>query len=228
MTDEIVCRLEKITKAYPPTSAGGEIEVLRGVDLTIHPGESVAVVGPSGSGKSTLLNIIGCLDEPTSGRLFLGGEEVDHLDQRARADIRNRFLGFVFQLHHLLPQCTVLENVLVPTLTTGKVDPKATDRGYEMLKRVDLIDRADHRPAELSGGECLRAAIARALVNHPKLLLADEPTGSLDAGTSAMIGDLLFDLNRTDGTTLVLVTHSADLASRSKFTYTLENGVLAE
>lgn len=221
-----VCKLEAVSKSYISPTGGDSISVLRGIDLEVGAGESIAVTGPSGSGKSTLLNIIGCLDEPTGGTVLLSGTSVAALDERARATLRNQYIGFIFQLHHLLPQCSVLENVLLPTLASGARTSDKVDRAESLLARVGLSGRSAHRPSELSGGECLRAAIARALINRPSLLLADEPTGSLDSETSRTIGDLLCEINDTEGTAMILVTHSSELASRAGKTFVLSRGVL--
>jgi ABC-type lipoprotein export system ATPase subunit len=221
-----VCKLNGISKSYPSPSGGDDIEVLRDIELAIHEGETISVVGPSGSGKSTLLNVIGCLDTPTEGTVIIGDKDAESMTEGERAEMRNRYLGFVFQLHHLLPQLTVYENVMVPVLRSRKGGKAAADRAETLLQNVGLSGRSDHRPAEMSGGECLRAAIARALINRPVLLLADEPTGSLDAETSGAIGDLLFDINRTEGTSLLLVTHSEELAARAGRQYKLSSGAL--
>jgi lipoprotein-releasing system ATP-binding protein len=187
--------------------------VLAGVTLTLSRGESAAVTGPSGSGKSTLLHLLGTLDRPTSGRVLLDGTDPFALGDTALARFRNRRIGFVFQDHHLLPQFSVLENVLVPTLVNPDADPAATESyARQLLNRVGLSDRLTHRPAEISGGERQRVAVARALVQKPALLLADEPTGNLDRRSAAAVGDLLLELHRQEQTVLVVVTHSADLA----------------
>lgn len=218
----------EVVKAY--RAGNGEEPVLRGVSVSVEEGESVAVTGPSGSGKSTLLNIIGTLDQATSGKVMVAGEEVSGMDELALANFRNRRLGFVFQSHHLLPQCTVLENVLVPSLASGDlaVRKRAAKRAQELLKRVSLAHRAGHRPAQLSGGECQRAAVVRALVNGPKLLLADEPTGALDRGSAEVLSDLLLKLNEEDGVTLIVVTHSSALAERMQRRLNLLDGKLTE
>jgi lipoprotein-releasing system ATP-binding protein len=200
-----------LSKDYPTRS--GPLPILRGVNLSLDRGESLAVMGPSGSGKSTLLHILGTLDHPTAGTVTLDGTDPFALPEAELAAFRNRQIGFVFQDHHLLPQCSVLENVLVPTLVSRGTDP-AVAEGYarELLQRVGLAERLDHRPAELSGGERQRVAVARALVLKPALLLADEPTGNLDRKTAQAVGELLLELHRQENTVLVVVTHSPELA----------------
>ncbi len=222
--------LVEVTKTYGEPGDPDAVSVLKGVTLGIEPGRSIVVVGPSGCGKSTLLNVIGGLDHPTSGRVLLDGQNLAELDDEALARIRNRQIGFVFQLHHLLPQCTVLENVLIPTLAERANSPQneILERAKRLLDRVGLKDRMSHRPGELSGGQRQRVAVARALINEPKLLLADEPTGSLDEGTSQSIADLLAELNRDEGVTLVVVTHSRALAARIGDVMELSGGVLRE
>lgn len=218
----------EVRKSY---RAGEEsVLVLRGVSVSVAAGESVAVTGPSGSGKSTLLNIIGTLDQATSGKVTVAGEEVSGMNELALANFRNRRLGFVFQSHHLLPQCTVLENVLVPSLASRDLTfrKRAAKRAHALLERVGLAHRAGHRPAQISGGECQRAAVVRALVNGPKLLLADEPTGALDRRSAEVLSDLLLKLNREDGVTLIAVTHSSALAGRMRRRLELRDGKLAE
>ncbi len=202
------------------------LTVLRGCSLALDAGESVAILGPSGSGKSTLLYIIGTLDRPSTGSVRLARQDPFSLNERALARFRNEQIGFVFQDHHLLPQCTVLENVLVPALAQGAVSDELVARARDLLTRVGLGARLDHRPAEISGGERQRAAVARALLRRPKLVLADEPTGNLDRTNAAMIGDLLADLHAQEGTMLIMVTHSADLARRFDQRYELDDGKL--
>jgi lipoprotein-releasing system ATP-binding protein len=199
-----------ITKVYPTRSE--PLRVLRGVSCQLNAGENLAVLGPSGCGKSTLLHIIGTLDSPTSGRVSLQGVDPFALDEAELAALRNHKIGFVFQDHHLLPQCSALENILLPTLAGGSSKPEAVDRARMLLTRVGLADRADHLPSELSGGERQRAAIARALVNRPALILADEPTGNLDRRTAAEVAGLLLQLQAQEHTMLVVVTHSLELA----------------
>ncbi len=204
--------------------------MLKELSLEVARGESVAVVGPSGSGKSTLLHIIGTLDRPTSGSITLDGRDLGALDDRQLAEVRNRQIGFVFQSHYLLPQCTVLENVLVPTLASpDSVARKgAGDRAERLLSRVGLAERKAHRPGQLSGGERQRVAVVRALINQPQLLLADEPTGSLDHKSAQELGQLLLELNREEGVTLVVVTHALELARRMARVLELRDGTLLQ
>jgi len=198
------------------TFALGEIsvEVLRGVSFDLADGDALAVTGPSGSGKSTLLHLLGTLDSPTSGRVEIDGRNPWSLREKELARFRNRTIGFVFQDHHLLPQYSVLENVLLPALAFPDNRDEARPRARELVARVGLEPRLDHRPAELSGGEKQRVAVARALINRPTLLLCDEPTGSLDRKTAGSVADLLFELHRETETVLVVVTHSLELADR--------------
>ena len=191
---------------------GRRVEVLRGVDLQVRAGEMVCVVGPSGAGKSTLLHILGTLDLPTAGSVRYEGEEVTRFSSRRLAAFRNASLGFVFQFHHLLPEFTALENVMMPGLVRGMRRRRARERAEALLEEVGLAHRLSHRPGELSGGEQQRVALARALFVQPKLLLADEPTGNLDSVTSDAIHELLFQLNRARGTTILVVTHNRELA----------------
>jgi lipoprotein-releasing system ATP-binding protein len=202
---------ENLCKSF--ATRGGELSVLRGVNLDLAAGEALAVLGPSGSGKSTLLHLLGTLDRPSAGVYRLNGQDPFTLPDLELARFRNRHVGFVFQEHHLLPQCSVLENVLVPTLAGyGDAPASYEPRARELLDRVGLTGRLDHRPAELSGGERQRVAVARALILKPVLLLADEPTGNLDRRTAQVVGELLLDLHRQENTILVVVTHSPELA----------------
>ena len=213
----------ELTKAYPTPRE--PLVVLKGVSLTLSPGQRIAVVGPSGSGKSTLLNILGTLDTPTSGRVRLAGVDPFALSPDDLARFRSRSIGFVFQDHHLLPQCTALENVLLPKLAQeGKTSMADAQRASDLLAKVGLSDRATHLPAELSGGERQRVAIARALINQPALLLADEPTGNLDSKTATAVADLLLSLSRE--TILIAVTHSAQLAERFDRKMQMQDGEL--
>jgi lipoprotein-releasing system ATP-binding protein len=220
-----VINLKQIAKAY--ATAAGQLPVLEAVDLMIVPDDRLSIVGPSGSGKSTLLHILGLLDTPTSGSLEFDGQWPLELDEAAQARFRNEKIGFIFQDHCLLPQCTVLENVLAPTLV-GKSDAAAKGRAQELLHRVGLTSRLQHRPAELSGGEKQRVAIARALIRQPKLLLCDEPTGNLDERTAAEVTDLLLELQQEAGNIIVVVTHSKTLAQRMDRQFAMVNGRLEE
>ena len=203
-----------------------EIHVLRGLDLTLAPGETVAIVGPSGAGKSTLLHLLGGLDRPTSGSILLRGRPIEGLPDEEMAELRNRFVGFVFQFHHLLRDFTALENVMVPQLIAGAGRAAAADRARELLGQVGLEERTGHRPAELSGGEQQRVAVARALANEPPLLLADEPSGNLDVSTSERLHDLLFSLVERHGSAFAVVTHNRRLAERASHTLELADGRL--
>ncbi len=224
-----ILALEGVVHRYNHGAGGGApIEVLRGVSLQVHRGDSVAIVGPSGSGKSTLLTIMGAMAAPTSGVVRLDGQDITRFNPEQLADVRNRKIGFVFQSHHLLPQCSALENVLIPTLASrerGRADAHAAT-ARELLASVGLGGRLHHRPGELSGGECQRVALVRALINDPVLVLADEPTGSLDGRSADAMGDLLVTLNRDRGMTLVVVTHSDRLASRLGRVLELRDGLL--
>ena len=218
---EPLLKLEKVTKQY--ATLPEPTVVLRGVHLAIAPGESVAIVGPSGCGKSTLLNLIGALDRPSSGEIHFKGEDLLQRSPDETARFRNREIGFVLQRHHLLPQCSVLENVLVPTLV-NPASRNAHQRAAQLLERVGLADRIDRRPALLSGGEQQRAAVVRALINGPSLLLADEPTGSLNEEASANLSTLLLELNREQGMALIVVTHSLTLAEKMDRVLELHDG----
>jgi putative ABC transport system ATP-binding protein len=217
--------LSNIRKTY--RQGGNEIRALDGIDLAIAPGEFVAIMGPSGSGKSTLLNVLGALDRPDSGRYRLASDEVSALDDDAASDVRNRRIGFVFQSFHLLPRLSVLENVLLPQRYAKVADPLAPARARSLLERIGLGKRMDHLPGELSGGQLQRAAIARALLNEPALLLADEPTGNLDSKSAGDVLELLRELHSA-GQTLVLVTHDPAIAASAQRTIHLRDGRIAE
>jgi ABC-type lipoprotein export system ATPase subunit len=210
----MLVEISNLTKAYRAPDGGDAVNVLAGLDLQVEAGETVAILGPSGCGKSTLLNIIGALDHADGGTVKVAGQNLAQLDDAALAKFRNQTIGFIFQLHHLLPQCSILENVLVPTLAHAARDDAARGRAEQLLESVGLAHRMNHRPGQLSGGERQRAAVARALINQPKLLLADEPTGALDRVNAAKLADLLLDLNRTHGLPVIMVTHAVDLARR--------------
>lgn len=220
--------LKDVAKRYESLEGAAPVVVLQGITLQISGGESVAIVGPSGSGKSTLLNIIGTLDRPSSGQVMLNGQNLGSLDDLQLAHVRNLQIGFVFQSHYLLPQCSVLENVLVPTLAGPHSAARngAEDRARRLLDRVGLAARLDHRPGQLSGGERQRVAVVRAMINQPKLLLADEPTGALDRAAAENLGQLLVDLNREEGVTLIVVTHALGLARRMGSALELRDGTL--
>jgi len=217
--------VQNLAKDYPTRS--GPLPVLHGINLTLERGESLAVTGPSGSGKSTLLHILGTLDTPTSGKVAIEGTDPFALPEPELAAFRNSRIGFVFQDHHLLPQCSVLENALIPTLVNRTTKPAETEAyARKLLERVGLGGRLDHRPAELSGGERQRVAVARALVLRPTLLLADEPTGNLDRTNAHAVGELLLELHRQENTILVVVTHSAELAKMFARRLEMNDGTL--
>lgn len=207
---------------------GEVVSVLGGVEMKVADGEAIAIVGPSGSGKSTLLNLLGALDRPTAGEVSIGGKDITKFSEEEAAVFRNRSLGFIFQQHHLLPQLTVLENVLVPRLAGGweESEKETEDRARELLETVGMSDRLDHLPYQLSGGEKLRTAVARALVNEPQLVLADEPTGSLDGEATKKVADLLMELNTKRGVTLIVVTHNVALAEQMGTVWELGGGLL--
>lgn len=216
--------VQDLTKDYPTRS--GPLSILRGVCLDMNSGDAVAIMGPSGSGKSTLLQILGTLDRPSSGSVRLQNIDPFTLQNEALARFRNQHIGFVFQDHHLLPQFNVFENVLLPALVTRDSVQGVNGYARQLLERVGLTHRIDHRPAELSGGERQRVAIARAMVLKPSLILADEPTGNLDRSTAIAVSDLLLDLHKQENNMLIIVTHSAELAARFQRRFVMENGTL--
>ena len=213
-------KVSKLSKQYP--TPRGVLAILSDISFTLWRGDSASIMGPSGSGKSTLLYVLGALEPPTAGTVIFEGEDPFALDERALAAFRNTRVGFVFQDHLLLPQCTVIENVLVPTLV-GEPDARLTERAVHLVEQVGLQDRLDHRPAELSGGERQRVALARALIRKPQLLLCDEPTGNLDRDSAEMVASLLFQLHREQETVLVIATHNAELAGRCSIRYRLRD-----
>jgi ABC-type lipoprotein export system ATPase subunit len=221
-------KLEKVAKNYAAAEGAAPVAVLRNLTFDIAAGESVAIIGPSGSGKSTLLNIVGTLDQPTTGSVWLDGQDLSQLDEAQLAALRNRHIGFIFQSHHLMPQCSVIENVLVPTLAERKSTTRdgAPERAKKWLQRVGLGERLHHRPGQLSGGERQRVAVVRALINQPKLLLADEPTGALDRASAQGLAQLLVELNREENVTLIVVTHALDLARQMGRVLELRDGQL--
>jgi len=219
MSDPLVS-VQNVSKVFE--HEGRSLQVLQGIDLDIGSGEMVTIVGPSGAGKSTLLHLVGTLDLPTEGRIFYEGRDVTRLGSSDLAEFRNRSIGFVFQFHHLLPEFTALENVLMPGLIQGR--RRFEDRARQLLDEVGLSERLTHRPGELSGGEQQRVALARALLMEPKLVLADEPTGNLDSQTSESVQSLFFDLNQRHGTTFLIVTHSRDFAAMMPRRVSMKDG----
>jgi lipoprotein-releasing system ATP-binding protein len=216
--------IDDITKEFP--TRGQPLVVLRGVSLELSAGQNVAILGPSGSGKSTLLHIVGTLEEPTSGTIWFRGQNPLALAESELAHFRNRHIGLIFQDHHLLPQLSVLENVLIPTLAEGGTDRSAVERARDLLSRVGLADRMEHRPSELSGGERERVAVARALIQKPEILLADEPTGNLDRTTAMVVAKLLWELQQQENAMLIVVTHSTQLAGHMQRQLELDDGRL--
>ena len=214
--------IKNITKSF------GSLQVLKGIDLHINKGEIVSIVGPSGAGKTTLLQIIGTLDKPDSGSIVIDGINVSNLSKAKLSDFRNRHLGFVFQFHQLLPEFTALENIMIPAFIAGTSQSEAKERAMELLKFMGLEDRASHKPNELSGGEKQRVAVARALVNKPAVILADEPSGSLDSKNKAELHQLFFDLRDKFGQTFVIVTHDESLAATTDRTIHMKDGIISE
>lgn len=221
--------LVNVSKVYP--FEGSRLQVLNNINLTLEPGQSTAIMGPSGSGKTTLLNLMGGLDKPTDGKVMLNRKNLAALKPGELARVRNTTIGFVFQLHYLLPQCTVLENVLLPTLAMpllGMEKAHMEKRALELLERTGMAEYADALPGQLSGGQRQRAALVRALINQPKVVLADEPTGALDARTAEQIMELLLEMNVSQGATLVIATHSERVAQKAQRRFGLENGAMTE
>jgi lipoprotein-releasing system ATP-binding protein len=223
-TSDSVLVTEGLHKRF--TKGGRVINVLSGAEIELRPTEIVGILGASGAGKSTFLHIVGGLDEPTTGRVLHGGRDIFDLSETDLATFRNTRIGFVFQMHYLLAEFTCLENVMMPGIIAGQERESLVKRSQDLLGRVGLGERMDHRPGELSGGEQQRAAVARALVNNPALVLADEPTGNLDAGTAGSVQDLFLELNRDLGTTFLIVTHNRDMAAKFHRRFELKNGVL--
>jgi lipoprotein-releasing system ATP-binding protein len=218
--------LSDLTRDFP--TRGEPLQVLKGVNLQVSAGETLAIVGPSGCGKSTLLHILGTLDIPTSGTMILDGTDPFQLDEQSLARFRNQNIGFIFQDHHLLPQLSVLENVLIPAIANGRPDTDCVERAHQLIERVGLSDRIEHRPAELSGGERERVAVARSLIHQPTLLLADEPTGNLDQANARQVGSLLLEMHEQEEMMLVVVTHSLELAAMLDRQYRLDDGKLVD
>lgn len=226
----MIAELENISKAYQNTVSGTKREVLTNINLKIAKGDALSIVGPSGSGKSTLLNIIGTLDLPSSGIVRFGGNEINQFTPNQLAEIRNRKIGFIFQSHHLLPQLNLLENVLLPTLPLKDKSNKnqTLERAINLLDYVGLKDNMQQFPGQLSGGECQRAAVVRALINEPELILADEPSGSLDKNAAEKIGKLLSKINKEQNVALIVVTHSIQLAKKIGNIYNLSDGKMTK
>ncbi|MGR9086274.1 MAG: lipoprotein-releasing ABC transporter ATP-binding protein LolD [Gammaproteobacteria bacterium] len=224
MNKSTILQCRQLTKRY--TQGSLDVEVLKGVNLTIKAGERVAIMGASGSGKSTLLHLLGGLDKPTSGRILLNGTDLDKAGSTKLARLRNSSLGFVYQSHHLLGEFTVLENVAMPLLIAGKSVKQAREQAVALLQRVGLGHRIEHKPGEISGGERQRAAVARALINRPALVLADEPTGNLDSRTADQVYQLMLELNQELDVSLLVVTHDHELASRMGTVLHIEDGVI--
>jgi lipoprotein-releasing system ATP-binding protein len=226
MNKETVLNCSNVSKSF--NEGGLAVDVLRDIDLNIQAGEQIAIIGSSGSGKSTLLHLLGGLDNPTTGQIWINGKQINKLNSAKRAILRNQNLGFVYQFHHLLQEFTALENVAMPLLIGGYSSKQAKEKAADILIKVGLETRLQHKPGEMSGGERQRAAVARALVTNPKCLLADEPTGNLDQRTADKVYELMLDLNKTVGTSLILVTHAPDLAKRMDKILRLVNGKLVE
>ena len=225
----MLLEIKNLTKTYRAPDGGDAVDVLRGVDLQMDAGETLAITGPSGSGKSTVLNIVGALDRADAGEVLVEGRDVEKLGEAEVAAYRSTTVGFIFQLHHLLPQCTVLENVLVPTLAQPRSERGVLRaRAEALLAAVGLKHRVAHRPGQLSGGERQRVAVARALINQPKLLLADEPTGALDRVNAGRLVDLLVEMNRAQGVAVIMVTHAPELAGRMGRVVEVVDGKLVE
>jgi len=219
---EPIIKLENVWKIYQLGKV--ELAALKGINLVIQPGSFVAIMGPSGSGKSTLLNIIGCLDTPTEGKVFLKGQDISLLSENQLAQIRGKTIGFIFQEFNLLPNLSALENVTLPMIFQGLSEDERKERGKGILIKVDLKDRIHHQPAELSGGERQRVAIARAFANNPEMVIADEPTGNLDSTTGKKIMEILTDFHKKEGKTIVVVTHDPHIAEYSKEIVNIKDG----
>jgi len=217
-----ILRCQQLGKIY--TEGPNDVEVISGINLDLEKGERIAIVGASGSGKSTLLHLLGGLDLPSSGSVWIDGQEISGVSDKKRGDIRNQYLGFVYQFHHLLPEFTAVENVAMPLLIRGEDTAVAISKAQALLKEIGLGHRLEHRPVELSGGERQRAAIARALVTEPDVVLADEPTGNLDEKTAQSVFEIMMELNQRVGTALVMVTHDTKLAKKMDTIYHLELG----
>jgi ABC-type lipoprotein export system ATPase subunit len=223
----MLLHLQNISKGYGQPGTHSFREVLKELNLELNQGEKVAIIGPSGSGKTTLLNLIGALDLPESGKVFFEGKDITGYSKTELADFRNKHLGFIFQLHHLMPQLTLWENVLLPLLPQGiKISKEQKEWAEHLIRKVGIWEQRDQKPSEMSGGECQRTAVVRALINKPKLILADEPTGALDEENAKALSSLLIQLSDEENVTLVIVTHSSELAGKMDKRYTLKSGML--
>lgn len=226
MSKEILLELKNVNRVFADKTR--HIKVLDDVHLEVHKGEKVAIVGPSGSGKSSLLYIMGLLDKPTAGQVLYHKKDMIHIDDKARSKQRNKALGFVYQYHHLLPEFTALENVLMPAIISGRADKTHKERAKQLLQKVGVLQRANHYPSQLSGGEQQRVAVARALLNKPEILFADEPTGNLDVESADKVFALFEELAKSEGVTLILVTHNHELARRCDSIYKMNQGRLVK
>lgn len=226
MSNELVLTCSDIHKEFPSESGEGVLKILQGVELLVREAEIVSIVGSSGSGKSTLLHILGGLDHPTTGDVIWNGKSIYQFKKDQLADLRNENVGFVFQFHHLLPEFTAIENVMMPALIKDVPQSQAEKRAKELLDQFGMSDRLNHRPSQLSGGEQQRVSMARALTNHPSIILADEPTGNLDEKNTESILGLLFKLRELERVSIVLITHEKEIATRCDTVYSLQNGIL--
>ncbi|MFV0592434.1 MAG: ABC transporter ATP-binding protein [Draconibacterium sp.] len=223
----MLLQLQNITKGYGEPGTHSYRAVLNNLQLELNAGEKVAIIGPSGSGKTTLLNLIGALDQPETGKIFFEGKDITRYSKTELATFRNKHLGFVFQMHHLMPQLSLWENVLLPVLPQGKVSKAQKDWAEYLIKKVGIWEQRNQKPSEMSGGECQRTAVVRALINKPELILADEPTGALDEDNATALTDLLIQLSHEEKVTLVTVTHSAEMAAKMDRKLILKNGQLS-
>ncbi|WP_346861291.1 ABC transporter ATP-binding protein [uncultured Draconibacterium sp.] len=222
----MLLQLKNISKGYGEIGTHSFRPVLKELSLEINKGEKIAIIGPSGSGKTTLLNLVGALDLPDSGEIVFANKNITSYSKKELANFRNRHLGFIFQMHHLMPQLSLWENVLLPLLPQGKVTKEQKDWAEHLIRKVGIWEQRNQKPAEMSGGECQRTAVVRALINNPELILADEPTGALDEENALALSDLLIQLSEEEKVTLVTVTHSAELATKMDKEYILRNGKL--